>query len=144
MFFFFSSRRRHTRCALVTGVHTCSLPILAFCRSSFSPVSTLTAIATDDKDSARLFAVTTISAGAASASAGGGVSCACAAVAVTRARTHALVLVTARRAARPSYARLLKAIVLPLPLAVPTPAPTIPARVWWRCPALDFDHRCFS
>src|SRR3546814_1786951 len=23
----FSSRRRHTRCALVTGVHTCSLPI---------------------------------------------------------------------------------------------------------------------
>src|SRR3546814_1092865 len=102
MFFFFSSRRRHTRCALVTGVHTCSLPILAFCRSSFSPVSTLTAIATDDKDSARLFAVTTISAGAASASAGGGVSCACAAVAVTRARTHALVLVTARRAARRS------------------------------------------
>src|SRR3546814_8967077 len=26
-FFFFSSRRRHTRCALVTGVQTCSLPI---------------------------------------------------------------------------------------------------------------------
>src|SRR3546814_10068639 len=25
--FFFSSRRRHTRCALVTGVHTCALPI---------------------------------------------------------------------------------------------------------------------
>src|SRR3546814_18444255 len=25
--FFFSSRRRHTRCALVTGVQTCSLPI---------------------------------------------------------------------------------------------------------------------
>src|SRR3546814_18573689 len=24
---FFSSRRRHTRCALVTGVHTCALPI---------------------------------------------------------------------------------------------------------------------
>src|SRR3546814_4423385 len=29
MFFFFSSRRRHTRCALVTGVQTCALPILA-------------------------------------------------------------------------------------------------------------------
>src|SRR3546814_15840004 len=28
MFFFFSSRRRHTRCALVTGVQTCALPIL--------------------------------------------------------------------------------------------------------------------
>src|SRR3546814_13456038 len=31
-FFFFSSRRRHTRCSLVTGVQTCALPIclLAF------------------------------------------------------------------------------------------------------------------
>src|SRR3546814_9419630 len=27
--FFFSSRRRHTRCALVTGVQTCALPISA-------------------------------------------------------------------------------------------------------------------
>src|SRR3546814_1742545 len=26
--FLFSSRRRHTRCALVTGVQTCALPIL--------------------------------------------------------------------------------------------------------------------
>src|SRR3546814_8239206 len=26
--FFFSSIRRHTRCALVTGVQTCALPIL--------------------------------------------------------------------------------------------------------------------
>src|SRR3546814_4802194 len=26
--FFFSSRRRHTICALVTGVQTCALPIL--------------------------------------------------------------------------------------------------------------------
>src|SRR3546814_10367755 len=25
--FFFSSRRRHTRCVLVTGVQTCALPI---------------------------------------------------------------------------------------------------------------------
>src|SRR3546814_1548595 len=28
VFFFFSSRRRHTICALVTGVQTCALPIL--------------------------------------------------------------------------------------------------------------------
>src|SRR3546814_5227140 len=27
--FFVSSRRRHTRCALVTGVQTCALPILS-------------------------------------------------------------------------------------------------------------------
>src|SRR3546814_4024090 len=27
LMFFFSSRRRHTRCALVTGVQTCALPI---------------------------------------------------------------------------------------------------------------------
>src|SRR3546814_6501060 len=31
--FFFSSRRRHTRCALVTGVQTCALPISACTRS---------------------------------------------------------------------------------------------------------------
>src|SRR3546814_2550050 len=31
MFFFFSSRRRHTRCALVTGVQTCALPISMTC-----------------------------------------------------------------------------------------------------------------
>src|SRR3546814_3356013 len=29
LLFFFSSRRRHTRCALVTGVQTCALPICA-------------------------------------------------------------------------------------------------------------------
>src|SRR3546814_4450126 len=28
VFFIFASRRRHTRCALVTGVQTCALPIL--------------------------------------------------------------------------------------------------------------------
>src|SRR3546814_3962461 len=32
-YFFFSSRRRHTRCALVTGVQTCALPIFAFARN---------------------------------------------------------------------------------------------------------------
>src|SRR3546814_15662363 len=29
LLFFFSSRRRHTRCALVTGVQTCAVPILS-------------------------------------------------------------------------------------------------------------------
>src|SRR3546814_1993132 len=29
VFCFFSSRRRHTRCALVTGVQTCALPIFS-------------------------------------------------------------------------------------------------------------------
>src|SRR3546814_15631542 len=33
--FFFSSRRRHTRCALVTGVQTCALPIFAARRAAY-------------------------------------------------------------------------------------------------------------
>src|SRR3546814_1435087 len=33
--FFFSSRRRHTRCALVTGVQTCALPILSVVETFF-------------------------------------------------------------------------------------------------------------
>src|SRR3546814_13344988 len=33
--FFFSSRRRHTRCALVTGCQTCALPILMIGGLSF-------------------------------------------------------------------------------------------------------------
>src|SRR3546814_9360642 len=32
---FLSSRRRHTRCALVTGVKTCALPILPNGRNDF-------------------------------------------------------------------------------------------------------------
>src|SRR3546814_3696897 len=35
--FFFSSRRRHTRCALVTGVQTCALPISFFLGYLFRP-----------------------------------------------------------------------------------------------------------
>src|SRR3546814_8526731 len=35
MLFFFSSRRRHTRCALVTGVQTCALPISRFSDGRF-------------------------------------------------------------------------------------------------------------
>src|SRR3546814_9241203 len=37
MVFFFSSRRRHTSCALVTGVQTCALPILWYSRFSELP-----------------------------------------------------------------------------------------------------------
>src|SRR3546814_13199070 len=36
----FSSRRRHTRCALVTGVQTCALPISARWRSKSRPATT--------------------------------------------------------------------------------------------------------
>src|SRR3546814_4922208 len=37
LWFFFSSRRRHTRCALVTGVQTCALPILVSHRDKSHP-----------------------------------------------------------------------------------------------------------
>src|SRR3546814_2073631 len=37
MIYFFSSRRRHTRCALVTGVQTCALPISTRCCLTRSP-----------------------------------------------------------------------------------------------------------
>src|SRR3546814_1184574 len=37
VFFFFSSRRRHTSCALVTGVQTCALPIWTGARSCAPP-----------------------------------------------------------------------------------------------------------
>src|SRR3546814_6826928 len=37
--FFFSSRRRHTRCALVTGVQTCALPISIICVILLRPSS---------------------------------------------------------------------------------------------------------
>src|SRR3546814_10382865 len=37
--FFFSSRRRHTRCALVTGVQTCALPIYSLSLREFLRLS---------------------------------------------------------------------------------------------------------
>src|SRR3546814_8832295 len=40
---FFASRRRHTRCALVTGVHTCALLIWCRCRSPTACSSSLSA-----------------------------------------------------------------------------------------------------
>src|SRR3546814_12194784 len=44
-FFFFSSRRRHTRCALVTGVQTCALPI--FMMVGDEPIPTWTELRTE-------------------------------------------------------------------------------------------------
>src|SRR3546814_3138983 len=38
LYFFFSSRRRHTRCALVTGVQTCALPISARLGAAAAPI----------------------------------------------------------------------------------------------------------
>src|SRR3546814_7516157 len=43
MFCFLSSRRRHTRCALVTGVQTCALPI------STVPAAPFTSLARSSK-----------------------------------------------------------------------------------------------
>src|SRR3546814_3197017 len=48
--FFVSSRRRHTRCALVTGVQTCALPI-SFKHPRTSPVH-VCIIIEDDVDEA--------------------------------------------------------------------------------------------
>src|SRR3546814_1764959 len=50
MFVFFSSRRRHTRCALVTGVQTCALPIFAyFVRAQDARLGVLIEIDADGK-----------------------------------------------------------------------------------------------
>src|SRR3546814_17678295 len=38
LLFFFASRRRHTRCALVTGVQTCALPIAKAVRALLTKV----------------------------------------------------------------------------------------------------------
>src|SRR3546814_8320158 len=40
-YFLFSSRRRHTRCALVTGVQTCALPIYEAGEQPVHPVKHL-------------------------------------------------------------------------------------------------------
>src|SRR3546814_5302497 len=38
LFVFFSSIRRHTRCALVTGVQTCALPIFDYAATKGTPI----------------------------------------------------------------------------------------------------------
>src|SRR3546814_17505804 len=50
--FFFSSRRRHTRCALVTGVQTCALPISLSNASAGSEISVAAAEGTILNDDA--------------------------------------------------------------------------------------------
>src|SRR3546814_10222437 len=44
-FFFFSGRRRHTSCALVTGVQTCALPIAGDDKLEYTIQSMKSAIA---------------------------------------------------------------------------------------------------
>src|SRR3546814_5227115 len=53
MFFFFSSRRRHTRCALVTGVQTCALPI---CAGSSGRSGDMILVIEDNEDNITLIA----------------------------------------------------------------------------------------
>src|SRR3546814_2948511 len=43
--FFLSSRRRHTRCALVTGVQTCALPIFFSARRAQRATAALAGVA---------------------------------------------------------------------------------------------------
>src|SRR3546814_5558185 len=45
---FFSSRRRHTRCALVTGVQTCALPIFADLLAATLPTESRLVVAWSD------------------------------------------------------------------------------------------------
>src|SRR3546814_706077 len=45
LIFFVSSRRRHTRCALVTGVQTCALPIWHSRPDAYEPKDTLVSLA---------------------------------------------------------------------------------------------------
>src|SRR3546814_3645010 len=49
--FFFSSRRRHTRCALVTGVQTCALPISTTVPTNTGPTNTIAPV--PDRSGAR-------------------------------------------------------------------------------------------
>src|SRR3546814_18878789 len=51
-FFFFSSRRRHTICALVTGVQTCALPIFRLLAISLAATALIAGCAKKDDKSA--------------------------------------------------------------------------------------------
>src|SRR3546814_17252263 len=53
--FFFSSRRRHTRCALVTGVQTCALPISGCAPVPLSPARAGRAIVLHPPGTGRVF-----------------------------------------------------------------------------------------
>src|SRR3546814_8656274 len=45
--FVFSSRRRHTRCALVTGVQTCALPIFSGAKNAALPLMAASLLTAD-------------------------------------------------------------------------------------------------
>src|SRR3546814_4240426 len=57
--FFFSSRRRHTRCALVTGVQTCALPIYRYENDYIAIVRSILAMLDDQYELAVIAAVET-------------------------------------------------------------------------------------
>ena len=54
LFFFFSSRRRHTRCADVTGVQTCALPISLYQGNIGIPTNVTHASAKTEDDARKL------------------------------------------------------------------------------------------
>src|SRR3546814_7382758 len=71
--FFFSSRRRHTRCALVTGVQTCALPIFLSKLPTYARSQPTGQTATDAaQQSAARGTGTPVQSGGAAASAGAG------------------------------------------------------------------------
>src|SRR3546814_2655307 len=55
--FFFSSRRRHTSCALVTGVQTCALPIFTQTSTFGAPSRAVGGAGQSSVDSARRWAM---------------------------------------------------------------------------------------
>src|SRR3546814_3469967 len=57
--FFFSCRRRHTRCALVTGVHTCALPISGMLAARAISVGARVSLNERDPSRAALLALST-------------------------------------------------------------------------------------
>src|SRR3546814_3545624 len=61
--FFFSSRRRHTSCALVTGVQTCALPIGCSPASSSTVLLTLLSSASSPRPKPLFLTLTTDSPG---------------------------------------------------------------------------------
>src|SRR3546814_5370519 len=95
-FFFLSSRRRHTRCALVTGVQTCALPICEPRRP-----------------------VTTIASSVTSSAAGAWLSCAAAGAA--HASASALVAQPSDKVITlpEDFTRLDALNIMPLPLSLP-------------------------
>src|SRR3546814_8961987 len=70
-FFFFSSRRRHTSGALVTGVQTCALPISSKRCASSIESGAVTALIASDPGGTEIIGLTAIAAAAVLTGAGG-------------------------------------------------------------------------